>query len=96
MAETAEGIGSRKWSYQRTSDGILILMEGTKPIAALTEEGAKVFQLLVTAPQLWEEANQLVKGSVALGNLGGISAECRLANLVAKAAGRSSWKEVDQ
>lgn len=77
MSDTPEEIGGRKWSLLKFSDNPdaghtaqdefafqgdeLYVMEGTKTLAALTHHGAVVKALLVTAPQLWEAANDYIK-----------------------------------
>lgn len=90
MVETPEGIGGRKWSYQKATDGSFELYEGpSKKLATLTPSGKEVFELLVTAPQLWNAANDcLLDASEA--NL------LRLKNMVAKSVGKDNWDKVKQ
>lgn len=104
MVESAEGIGSRKWSLDREGRELarddpshsVRLMEGTKWLASLTHEGEAVLHLLVTAPQLWGAANDLVK-LIASGREAMGSAEATaLANTVAKAVGKDDWRQVLQ
>lgn len=90
MIESAEGIGSRKWSFLPGEHG-LDLMEGTKRLATLTDEGKKVLHLLVTAPQLWEAANEVIKSEYE--SIDGVN---RLMNAVAKSVGKDDWKKVLQ
>lgn len=108
MSETPEGIGGRKWSLIRATDGSdgMDLMEGQKKLATLTADGAKLFALFVTVPQLWEAANAAVKAPQALLKADGVplatkdaaiaAAYERLANMVAKAVGKDEWTKVLQ
>jgi hypothetical protein len=106
MVETAEGIGSRKWSFVRegesASDECLVLMEGKTRLAELTKDGEAVFALLVTAPQLWAAANALILALHAApkplldASPAQQSAANLLAYMVAKAVGKTDWKNVAQ
>lgn len=95
MYETPEGIGSRKFSLRR-EDHILTLMQGATPLAALSPEGEKVMFLLVTAPQLWESANDVLRilHKAQAGALG--PASKRLGNMIAKSVGKDKWADVEQ
>ena len=95
MVESAEGIGSRKWSFLRDADG-LWLMQGKHQIARLTAEGERVLHLLVTAPQLWDAANEVMKaaGTADMSRIG--PAAISLGNMVAKSVNKQDWKEVAQ
>lgn len=101
MAESAEGIGSRKWSLLREDDGVW-LMQGAHRIARLEKMGEAVLLLLVTAPQLWDAANDVMKqtdgaGPSALEDSGlTVGARDYLGNMVAKAVGKQDWKDVAQ
>ena len=102
MVESPEGIGGRKWSLERwklTSEPSL--MQGTTALATLTPDGEKVMHLLVTAPQLWDAANALLKALTD--NPGGMSvtesqaeAFIRLKNMVAKSVNKDRWEDVAQ
>lgn len=95
MYEMPEGVGSRKWSLRR-EDSILTLMQGKDPLAALSPDGEKVMLLLVTCPQLWDAANDVLRTlyTAQAGALG--PASKRLANMVAKAVGKDKWEDVQQ
>lgn len=101
MVESAEGIGGRKWSLLNEADG-LWLMEGTKKLARLADDGRMVMHLLVTAPQLWAAANEVARkthgiGPSALDDAGLCSDDVeRLANAVAKAVNKSQFVDVLQ
>lgn len=104
MASVDEGIGGRKWSFERSKDGVLVLMEGKTPLAALTPEGEKLQLLLVTAPQLWSDGNEAVKVTryqlEAITNDASMTkaqaAIVRLGNSIAKAVGKGNWLKVSQ
>lgn len=100
MAESAEGIGGRKWSVGRAgTSGRMTINEGATVLAELTPQGEAVFNLLVTAPQLWDAANDLIK---TMGTEGGPRATFapeqrqKLANMVAKAVNKDEWAHVAQ
>ena len=95
MVETAEGIGSRKFSILRDESGTW-LMEGAHQIARLTTRGEQVLHLLVTAPQLWDAANEVMKaaGTADMSRIG--PAAISLGNMVAKSVNKQDWKEVAQ
>lgn len=110
MAETAEGIGGRKWSLLRDAEGYICLQQGRHELARLTERddatpnadpfGSDVKELLVTAPQLWDAANNYIKTLHApetpdAETLAGI-ALMRLQAMVAKAVGKMDWDDVKQ
>jgi hypothetical protein len=105
MTDTAEGIGSRKWSYQvRERDDAqmvsktLVLSQGVIELAALTADGERVKHLLVTAPQLWAAANAVIiehrSGDTLMVGLD--SKIFALAEMVAKAVGKQAWEQVEQ
>lgn len=111
MAESAEGIGGRKWSLGRLDgervgvyQGKHLLAElaaGELPEAARVEVvPAKVQSLIVTAPQLWDAANEFIKAFRAphADPSQGVleAAEKRLSDMVAKAVGKTDWKDVLQ
>lgn len=90
MVETPEGIGGRKWSFQKEANGDLALFEGSnKKLAVLTPSGKEVFNLFVTSPQLWDAANEFLKDGSAENIL-------RLQNMVAKSVGKTDWRTVAQ
>lgn len=101
MAESAEGIGARKWSLLKDGD-VVVVHQGITPLAALTPAGEQVKHLIVTAPQLWEAANDLLK---VLSNiippdgppgLALIKATERVGNMVAKSVDKADWRKVVQ
>lgn len=102
MSETPEGIGGRKWSLLRhTKIGgltFVTLQEGITELASLTEDGERVKSLLVTAPQLWDTANNLLQAYAQ--SLPDPTEQARaweaLANMVAKAVGKTAWEQVIQ
>ncbi len=110
MVGTPEGIGSRKWSLGRDADGYPALMQGKFVVARLTEvppagetdtaSGMSVKNLLVTAPQLWDAANELVK--FIMNNVAQSPGATpnplavTLANMVAKSVGKTDWNDVSQ
>lgn len=104
MVETPEGIGSQKFSLSKdiviaTAEGLNVrfevaLMQGKTVIAALSPEGETVKSLLVTAPQLWDAANDLIRELVRNGRTD--LASSPLANMVAKSVGKTDWKDVAQ
>jgi hypothetical protein len=108
MVESPEGIGSRKWSIGRDSDGYPALMQGAHVIARLTEpdptrptgaSGMELLHLLVTAPQLWDAANQLFVKLAAIkpGCAADLQADYQyLQNMVAKAVNKDDWAKVLQ
>jgi hypothetical protein len=96
MVESPEGIGGRKWSFQKDESGQLCLFEGaTKKLATLTDSGKEVLHLAVTAPQLWDAANELLK-AVKAGTPDLAPLHERLANMVAKSVNKTSWDHVAQ
>lgn len=106
MNETDEGIGSRKWSFEPTAEG-LFLNQGTYRLARIEPmkdvvESLKVRMLLVTAPQLWDAANELLKLLTAVGAPLGEASFQRdqaisiLANMVAKSVGKTNYEDVLQ
>lgn len=102
MSETAEGIGGRKWSLLRVREDAIALMEGKTEVALMTSPlGDQTKLLLVTAPQLWAAANELIKVADSINlqeHVGGKTnaALKQLADMVAKAVGKTDWKEVLQ
>jgi hypothetical protein len=97
MSETPEGIGSRKWSLAR--EGALRVMHGTTEIATLTLDGEDVKHLLVTAPQLWDAANEMIKHAmvVSAAEKAQLNEHVKhLADMVAKAVGKNSYADVKQ
>lgn len=95
MIESAEWIGGRKWSLERDAEGAR-LQQGVTQLARLSPAGEKAQLLLVTAPQLWDAANELVKLVAAGREAMGTDELVRLANMVAKAVGKTEWKDVLQ
>lgn len=91
MLASPEGVGSLKFSLARF-DSVLQLMRGATPLAALSPDGEGVMLLLVTAPQVWEAAHDLLKAVSAKGPL--TPAEERLAGMLAKAAGKNRWVDL--
>lgn len=100
MVESAEGIGSRKWSLLKDADGRFVVMQGPKRIAIV--EDASLMHLLVTVPQLWEAANEVCKRCAHLGasqlENAGLSTEVveRIANAVAKSVNKLKFDDVLQ
>lgn len=96
MSDTPEGLGSRKWSLYVDSTGQLLLMQGNKTIATIHDAAAK--HLLVSAPQLWTEANDLLVATKAALTNGEEfpTAVLRLGNVVAKAVNKTGWGQVSQ
>lgn len=95
MAETPEGISSRKWSLGRGNDGEVLLMEGKTILAILTPDGVKLVPLIVSALQLWTEVNDFLVKSEGPGRILP-NFLLRLSNIIAKAANKSTWQEVIQ
>ena len=92
MTETAEGISGRKWSVS-TEGGQTRVMEGTRCICVVEDHA--VLHLLVTAPQLWGEANDvLLQSRKDDGEPSSLFA--RLRAVVAKAVNKTSWAAVAQ
>ena len=97
MVETAEGIGGRKWELARNgATAETEIKEGVNTVALVRDRG--VLHLLVTAPELWDAANDLLRtwhddksADVEFAN-----ALDRLSNMVAKAVGKTSWSDVAQ
>jgi hypothetical protein len=85
-------------------DPPVALMQGKDKLADLTEEGRKVQVLLVTAPQLWEAANEFLRqlasdeGADAKNAMSEaqVATVSRLGNMVAKAVGKDAWGKVLQ
>jgi hypothetical protein len=122
MVESAEGIGSRKWSLLVPQEPlgtgrVLHLMQGGQTVADLTPIGLQVKELLATAPELWDAANDLVRqrekvvatreedsDRMTLEYIERRAEQAkrmqaafeRLANMVAKAVGKTDWKDVLQ
>lgn len=106
MVESAEGIGSRKWSLFKDEAERLMLMQGKTEVASIILPEA--MSLLVTAPQLWDAANELVKayrqaearrgaGKSTTEDVDVVhAAQMRLANMVAKGVGKDDWTKVLQ
>lgn len=108
MIETAEGIGSRKWSYEiegtegsHTDPAKFVLCQGVSRLAVLTPFGEKCKLLIATAPQLWATANDLLvleknvqSGACPAGML--VKGFERLSEMVAKAVGKQEWTKVLQ
>lgn len=96
MSVTPEGIGGKKWSLYVDSTGQLLLMEGNKTIASIVDANFK--HLLVAAPQLWTEANELLVATKAAmpANEALPAAVERLSNVVAKAVNKDDWRKVSQ
>lgn len=79
------------------------LMQGAVELAPLLPAGKQVKFLLVTAPQLWEAANEVVAAERAfLAKDTNVNADrcatavTALADMVAKAVGKQDWKDVLQ
>jgi hypothetical protein len=103
MAESTEGIGSRKWSLLRTDDNVVVVHQGKTPLAALTPDGLKVKELIVTSPQLWEAANDMIQALKLFDTVNSAemvvrvhAARSALMKAVAKAAGKDDWYKVLQ
>lgn len=117
MAESAEGIGGRKWSFQTGTPPAshslgsvaLYLSQGKYKLAMMmpqeTEADAtmldieKVENLLVTAPQLWDAANEYLKALRSDGQFAESNATASLIVLeamVAKSVGKTDWNDVKQ
>lgn len=103
MDATVEGIGGLKWSVERklVTDAVLpttihtYLMQGRTVVAEI--EDARHLQLLVTAPQLWDAANEMVKAFRDAGRPGALEkAAADLGLMVAKAVGKDDWGRVLQ
>lgn len=101
MSEIAEGIGGRKWSLGRELvSGQLAVMQGKSHMATLTDSatepcGKHVAHLIVTAPQLWAAANAICLqwNENRLFHTPEMLALC---NMVAKAVGKSDFRNVKQ
>ena len=99
MAESTEGIGAWKWSFESVN-GEIFLNQGKYRLARLERLPAdmdadefKIRHLLVSAPQLWDAANELAKAwerSAPTPEL------VTLRNAVAKAVGKTAWSDVAQ
>lgn len=107
MDVTAEGLGGRKWSWQeKPGEGGMerVLSQGALEIAVLREpHGREVQHLLVTAPQLWTAANEVVAAEQAFleddtnaNSNRCVTAVMALADMVAKAVGKQRWADVAQ
>ena len=102
MAESTEGVGFWKWSFEPVN-GELFLNQGKYRLARLeplpVETGldqSKVRGVLVTAPQLWDAANELVKEWQRQRSIVCTTEMDRLMNAVAKAVGKTTWSDVAQ
>jgi hypothetical protein len=98
MVESPEGIGLRKWSFLQETEGKdtdgLYLMEGKTKLALITEDGKAILHLLVTTPQLWTAANEVVLTLEVGGDMP--VALIRLKNALAKAVSKDDWSKVRQ
>ena len=92
-----EGIGSRKWSLLRQDDGLYV-MEGAQTRIVRAERDDKLLDLVITAPQLWDAANQLMLAMHA--KVQNQDAQVRavryLENMVAKAVRKTAYTDVLQ
>lgn len=95
MSDTPEGIGSLKFSLLRV-DNVLQVHLGRTPLAALSIDGEAHMFLFITAPQLWDAANDILKALQSNSDAPALAARARLQNLVAKAAGKDRWEDVKQ
>ena len=92
MVESIEGIGGLHWSFGRDEAGMVQLMQGKTALATLSAVGEQHKLLLVTVPQVWEAADDLLtliaSGQEAMGS----PLAVRLGNALAKAVGEEAWR----
>ena len=100
MIDTPEGIASQKWSFQVDGEsGELTLSQGAIRLAKLTKTGETFKLLLVTCPQLWNAANDVVLLATKIADKNGeqVHPEIKLlGEMVAKAVGKQDWRTVLQ
>lgn len=108
MNDTPEGMSGRKFSFLREpfqgdetkivpNGGPIWLMQGAIPLASLTKTGDEIKFLLVTSPQLWSAANEVVYEAVKLVGYEKLNPQLKaLAQMVAKAVGKAEWRGVLQ
>lgn len=77
-----------------------LLCQGVTVLAELTADGVLVLALLVTSPQLWEAANDLLvldkPGTHFASDSVYQEKITRLKNMVAKSVGKDDWRKVIQ
>lgn len=97
MSEIAEGIGGVQWGFEPTRMGTF-LTEGKNRLAEVTTAGMRYKMLLATAPELWDAANEVIKALESGVEVSQPQADAlhRLRNVVAKAVGKTDWKDVAQ
>lgn len=96
MPDTPEGIGALKFSLIREGP-IVKLMRGSTLIATLAPGADDYLHLLVSSPQLWTAANDILVASDSIKDYEHQPEVVkRLGNAVAKSVDKGNWREVLQ